>query len=123
MAKTVMWQLMLWDNELSPCGPIYRTREEAEKALKWYDNIPIYTKGSVAIEPVYVYDKFESAITESNHIENAAEQQKTYYVIKMYKSSLPSIVFSTQSRGYAYAYAKIMRRTDGYEYSVVTDLV
>lgn len=60
---------------------------------------------------------------ESNHIQNGAELQKTYYVIKMYKSFLPSIVFSTQSKEDANAYAGIMHRTDGYEYSVVTDLV
>lgn len=59
----------------------------------------------------------------SNHIQDSEESQKTYYVIKMYKSFLPSIVFSTQSKEDANTYAGIMHRTDGYEYSVVTDLV
>lgn len=50
-------------------------------------------------------------------------EHKSYYVIKRYKSFLPSVVFSTECRDDAFAYADIMHRTDGYEYSVVTDLV
>ena len=48
----------------------------------------------------------------------------SYYVIKRYKSEslLPILVFSTFSREDAVAYAGIMHRSDGNEYSVVCDL-
>lgn len=50
--------------------------------------------------------------------------EKSYYVIRRYKSEsiLPSIVFSTANRDDAIAYAGIMHRSDGNEYSVVCDL-
>lgn len=50
-------------------------------------------------------------------------EDKSYYVIRRYKNILPSVVFSTYNREDAFTYAEIMHRTDGYEYSIVTDLV
>lgn len=63
-----MWQVMLWDNERRQSCPVFRTREEAEKAFEWYSSLPIYTEDSISIEPVYIYDKFESIFTELKDI-------------------------------------------------------
>lgn len=49
-------------------------------------------------------------------------EHRSYYVIKRYKSFLPSIVFDTESLEDAKEFAAIMHRTDGYEYSVLCDL-